>query len=626
MMNSVLLPFLLVAFILVEILLGGGGVLLHALPGFMVLGGAGVLSVLFLRKSILRARTWCLATAIGWAGYLVWRALVSPVPFLAGMDLHTILAALLVYLLTAIYLTQPRARLTLVALILLLAVIQVGVGLVQFSQQNNFMLFPFVRRPDYGWRASGFYGCPNHLAGFLELAAVFAISLACWARWPAWLKLLAGWVALVCIAGQFTTGSRGGYLSLAAALGTFALLSVTAVRRAVPYRFWLVTALVVVGAAATFAGLVYVTKTEQIGQRIRNIPDTKNMRVELWKGAFQQFRLAPLTGTGAGTYRYYGRLFRPPSIGHDPIYVHNDYLHLLAEYGALGVIGMLLFLGAHVWSGLRSLQAIMQERMIATGRVQSSALALNLAAFGAVAAYALHSIVDFNLHIPANALLMAFVFGILANPGVKLSDSPRGTAALNLLSRILPPALGAVLILAGFRLLPGEYYAERARRALRDDDFSRAAAFAQSSIRREKSNPDAFYYLGWSQYQISRDFDSSYARKRIGEAAITSLREGVQLFPQDTRLLLALGHALQRLDRFEEANQFYREAVRWDPNSAFVLARYGNMLREKGDPAAAREAFEKSLQLRETQLAREGIEQLEQKASGAVDPGSIRTY
>ena len=27
---------------------------------------------------------------------------------------------------------------------------------------------PKLFRPDYGWRASGFYGCPNHLAGFLE--------------------------------------------------------------------------------------------------------------------------------------------------------------------------------------------------------------------------------------------------------------------------------------------------------------------------------------------------------------------------------------------------------------------------------------------------------------------------
>ena len=41
-----------------------------------------------------------------------------------------------------------------------------------------------------------------------------------------------------------------------------------------------------------------------------------------------------------------------------------------------------------------------------------------IGALAAAAAYLAHSAVDFNLHLPGNALWMAFVFGILANAGM----------------------------------------------------------------------------------------------------------------------------------------------------------------------------------------------------------------
>jgi O-antigen ligase len=103
----------------------------------------------------------------------------------------------------------------------------------------------------------------------------------------------------------------------------------------------------------------------------------------------------------------------------DPIDVHNDYLHLLCEYGAIGAAGFLLFLYAHLRHGLQSFIQFGPRRAARGASPLSNRLALNIGALCAVAAYIVHSTVDFNLHIPANALLLAFVFGLIANPDIK---------------------------------------------------------------------------------------------------------------------------------------------------------------------------------------------------------------
>src|SRR5262249_39032723 len=135
-------------------------------------------------------------------------------------------------------------------------------------------------------------------------------------------------------------------------------------------------------------------------------------RIDLWKAAVQQFQLDPIDGTGSGTYLFYGRQFRSASIDSDPVNVHNDYLHLLAEYGILGALGFLFFFGAHLGKGWKNYQRLGPKRIAVSTRVLSNNLALQIGALSAIAAYIVHSTLDFNLHIPANALLLAFVFGL----------------------------------------------------------------------------------------------------------------------------------------------------------------------------------------------------------------------
>ena len=80
-------------------------------------------------------------------------------------------------------------------------------------------------------------------------------------------------------------------------------------------------------------------------------------------------------------------------------YAHNDYLQGLAELGIVGFAILAVLLGALVREFIRAIRRSVQP-------------ALALAAAGALADVAAHSFTDFNLHIPANALVAAWIAGI----------------------------------------------------------------------------------------------------------------------------------------------------------------------------------------------------------------------
>ena len=82
-------------------------------------------------------------------------------------------------------------------------------------------------------------------------------------------------------------------------------------------------------------------------------------------------------------------------------YAHNDYLQYLAELGVFGFgLGLAVLGRCFYWMAL----GLDKNRLVA-------------GAWGAVAAMGLHSLVDFNLYIPANLLVMAWILGMGTAPG-----------------------------------------------------------------------------------------------------------------------------------------------------------------------------------------------------------------
>jgi O-antigen ligase len=116
-----------------------------------------------------------------------------------------------------------------------------------------------------------------------------------------------------------------------------------------------------------------------------------SMRVDTW----HIFLDHPLMGTGLGTLQMvfppYDTLYDGKIVNHS----HNDYLEALAETGVLGGLCCVWFLGVLLLESLRGLAEL----------GSSFGAALNLSGLVGCSGILVHSLVDFNLHIPANAML-----------------------------------------------------------------------------------------------------------------------------------------------------------------------------------------------------------------------------
>jgi len=559
---------------LIQILIGGTR-LIFSLPAYALLATAGLLLVFSSRTPRPRPDELCLLSAALFFGYILVRALFSPVAYIARPDLYSVLAGLLVYFFIACFCTSAKARSWLLLFLLMLALVHVAIGAIQFRDGNNFMLIPFLGRFDYGRRASGFYVVPNHLAGLLEVLALFTLSLVCWSRFPTWSKLLIGYGAAVCLFGIILTGSRGGYASTITGLLVFAVLSLIVLRRAGRQLFWRVGGFSALATLVLVVSIVFLMReSDFLLRRAQNIFDSTPLRLDLWRAAIEEWKVQPWLGTGSGTYLYYGRLFRTERMQQDPIDAHNDYLHLLAEYGAVGGLLFLFFLFVHLRIGWKNLRQLGSERVMLARDLLNDSLALNLGALASVGAYVVHSAVDFNLHIPANALLLAFVFGMLANAGIS-HESDRDEAKMSILWwRCLVPILGLTLAVQSYRLLAGEYFAERARTAQRDDHPEAAIAFAARGLTTEKQNPNLYQYLASAQFTHCDAISDPQNRVQCYQAPLDALEKARALAPEDRAILVQLALAYDAVGRYPEAEWVFYEARKWDPRSIYLNEVY----------------------------------------------------
>jgi O-antigen ligase len=461
-MKYLLVGLVAVAFGVAQLLLGGTW-LLYSIPACALVACGGLLSAWPKLKTDDAVRPWCLISTCCFSAYLLARIRFSPVDYLARTDFVIVTGALATYLVTALFLSRSKYRTPIVWALLVLALAQVAVGAIQFRAGNQFMILPWTARLDHTWRASGFYISANHFAGMLEVTALLAINLVCWGQFKLPAKIAIGYVAASCIFGLALSGSRGGYLSLAAGVLTSVAIGVPLLRKVSRGPFW-PRVLAISAGLALGAGCVavLVLRSPVLVDRVAAINDPTNMRLTLWRAALEQFHLDPTWGTGSGTYLYYGRLFRDPTVQNDPIYVHNDYLHLLAEYGSVGAGLFLIFFGTHVVSGVRNIRRLVTEK-VDRPAAAGNQLALQIGAFSAVMAYTVHSIVDFNLHIPANAILMAWIFGMIANPAIVTAQNSRLRPFVRTGSRVALVAVSAAILIYGLPKLPGEWWARKAQ-------------------------------------------------------------------------------------------------------------------------------------------------------------------
>lgn len=596
-MSPLLLILVALAIAITQALAGGRQIAL-CLPGYALLAVAAVLSWWPRRRTpIPRAATECLVAALLFFAYVTIRAAFSPEQYLARTDLYTACAGMAVYLLVAFNLTSSRWRMALVGVILALAVANCAIGAVQFFKGQDFMPFPFLPRPSNGTRASGFYGYPNHLSGFLEMALMLGMGVVFWSRWPFWVKMLLGYVCVMLVFCIVTTSSRGGYISTFVGLLAFALLSLVLVGKLASRRLVAIflVSLVLIGGVG-WGVRKAMSKSYALESRAQSTLTVDVSRMRLWQAAWKQFRLSPVVGTGSGTYLYYGRQFRSPALQTDPVHAHNDYFELLAEYGILGIIAAVIFLETHLRRGWNSITRRLRGGDSFEG-VGSNSLALSVGALSAAAACLTHCLLDFNLHMPANLLTAALIFGMLATPGegseaVSEEEEPGWSPYL----RFALPLLGILIVVRIAPTAPAEYYAERTRtiltnwhRLVSPEPDIEMEALARRGLEWDPRNPDLYAALAEAQLAQGGLVTETQAQEKFYAQAIESYRKALEYAPGNVGYVLGLASALDSAERFAEAEPILARALELDPNSGVTHTVIANHLVVQGklDEAAA---------------------------------------
>ena len=132
-------------------------------------------------------------------------------------------------------------------------------------------------------------------------------------------------------------------------------------------------------------------------------------RVEIWHDTLRLIADYKWSGCGLGAYER--GLYRYQTVA--PVntidFAHNDYLQIIAE---LGMPGSLLVLVLAGWIAMRALAVVLWRR---DGRNWELAIGL----FASLVALGLHSLADFNLYIPSNALAFAWISGVAVSPGLR---------------------------------------------------------------------------------------------------------------------------------------------------------------------------------------------------------------
>lgn len=251
-----------------------------------------------------------------------------------------------------------------------------------------------LRTPHFGGWIYGPYVNHNHYAGLMEMLVPIPLVLALtrFARGPR--RILVAVAAALMAGTIFLSGSRGGMAALTvqiAALG-FLLNAKGKNRRAgVALGVFLV---ITVGLLAWLGGGELTKRLASIHSETRT-ELSGGIRMAINRDGLRMFARKPVLGWGLGTFPDVYPQFRSFYTNFFVNQAHDDYLQLLVEMGALGFATMLWLMVAVFRGAARKL-----GRWI--GEVNG---AVTLAALLGVIGILVHSFVDFNLQIPANAAL-----------------------------------------------------------------------------------------------------------------------------------------------------------------------------------------------------------------------------
>ncbi len=584
--------------------------------------------------------------AVVFVGYAIARYLTADIEYVARQELiRTLIYTVLFFAILNNLHRQESTQVISFTLVFLAMAISFY-AVYQFLTGSHWVWrFPAL----YSGRGSGTYVSPNHLAGLLEMVLPLALAYTLVGRANPVTKVLLGYAALVIVAGIGVTVSRGSWVASGLALILF--FGVLASHRS--YRLPALAMMVVLLAGSA----LFVSKTEFLKERFRKAFISGrvdlDVRYELWDATVRMWRDHVWWGVGPGHFDYRFRAYRPEAVQRRPDRAHNDYLNTLADWGVAGTSIVTAAWVALFWGVMKTWKRVRRSEKDLAARSLSNKFAFVLGASAGLVALLAHSAADFNMHIPANAILAISLMALLSGCLRFATEQYWLTARLGvkLLATLSLAACFGYLGCQGWRAANECVWLERAGRLQK---FSPAQAAAlEKAFAAEPMNFETAYATGevyWNQLQNGVENYAELANKAIelmDPAELDKMSRGRQTgladkamewFARSMKLnrfhgysYLRYGTCLDKMDRHDAAEPYYNQANELDPNGYFTAAWIGWHYVQIENYAAAKPWFERSLRLQweDNPIAMAYLEianrrMLEAAAGGLVLPSGLQ--
>ncbi|MBN1103193.1 MAG: O-antigen ligase family protein, partial [Deltaproteobacteria bacterium] len=449
--------------------------------------------------------------------------------------------------------------------ILILGCFESLYGLIQtFSGHEHIWWY---NKTAYRGDVTGTYVNRNHFAGLMEmilmLAAAYTAALAgrpghrekpqvrktyLRARLAQWLsgeqhfnkRAFVLFLGVVTGIGLIFSASRGGMLGAAGGLLCAGLLFVF--RQG--HRLKGLIILVLFALISVYSLLI---GAEYTASRFNYFESDMATRFRYAQRATGLFRDYSLTGAGIGNFQHaYPKYQAAEDRKVGILYAHNDWVQFLGE---AGLIGVCLFVAGMLYFLFHTLRLWRSRR-------DPFAVCLGIAPFAAFAAVGIHSWSDFNLHIPANFLMLTAVTAIgysalhlERRTHRDVSFFPLKSVPLRYKGLLLLVPLLALILWCGAvsvnHLLADSAHKD-AKRSASEANHRPEPALFEAALVREPGN--ALYWYDWAESlrgardRALRNPDLPAARRRTLQMEIVrALEEAVRLNPFREEYHIRLG-------------------------------------------------------------------------------------
>jgi O-antigen ligase len=412
---------------------------------------------------------------------------------------------------------------------------------------------------------TGTYINRNHLAGLLDmllvLAAAYALSLSgektpepAWLgqssplrRWLyRWLSAGEQWNKLLLIfflgilmgIGLIFSASRGGMIAAAAALlcmGALFFFRKAHKRRGIIFLLLF---------AATVLYAIHIGAEYPL-ERFNRFSSDFEVRSRYARKTMDLFKDYPVAGVGIGNFQYAYPKYQSREDNRLFIrYAHNDWAQFMAEAGLAGLVCLLG--GGAFW--------IYRTFRFWQSRSDPFSVGLGILPFGAMTAMAIHEFSDFNLHIPANFLMLMAILAI-GHSALHLQSHRHGDclALRQYTLPMMPKGFLLLLILSGFILWNGvwtvrHFIAESYCNTVKNSTFNRdprpPAIEVEQAISWDRGNAEYQYKLAMA-HKRNNETDGKIRAATAGAATqkdvVRAMEKAVRLNPFQRTYHLRLG-------------------------------------------------------------------------------------